>query len=466
VLLTITTTHQPATDLGYLVAKHPDRTQSFDASFGQVHICWPEAGPQRATMALLLEVDPVALVRGKERSNEDGPLAQYVNDRPYVASSFLCVAMSRVLSSALNGKCRDKPELVEQPLPLEIRLEVVPSRGGPQLIEQLFEPLGYRIEAERLPRDEQVPAWGPSGLYSLKLEHTLPLSTALRHLYVLVPALDANKHHWVAQDEIDKLLAKGQGWLADHPQRKLISYRFLRKQRSLTNRALTRLADEAGEEVEDKAPVPEHEDELERPISLNKQRQLAVLEAVARAGASTVLDLGCGGGKLLVPLLKDRRLERVVGMDVSSRALEIAERRLKLDDRPLHWGRRVELIQGSLVYADSRLKGFDAAAVIEVIEHIDPWRLPAFEHALFGHARPSTVVLTTPNREYNTLFPGLAAGRLRHPDHRFEWTREEFRAWAQRVAEEHGYSVTFSDIGNLDDTWGAPTQMGVFERCV
>ncbi|MFH1467922.1 MAG: 3' terminal RNA ribose 2'-O-methyltransferase Hen1 [Pseudomonadota bacterium] len=467
-LLTITTTHTPATDLGYLLHKHPDRVQTFDLSFGQAHVVWPEAGPERATMALLLDVDPVALVRGSERSQEGGPLDQYVNDRPYVASSFLSVALSRVFGSALNGTCAQRPALVEQPLPLEIGVEVLPARGHSGLIERLFDPLGYAVEAERLPRDEENPAWGASALYRVRLRHTLPLSAALRHLYVLLPVLDGGKHYWVAGDEVEKLLTKGEGWLAGHPEQRLISFRYLKKQRSLAQEALARLADEAEiETAEEEAPAPAAapEEAMERPLSLDKQRRQAVLEALAGDNRASVVDLGCGEGKLLVALLEDRRWERVLGVDVSLRALEIAERRLHLDRRPMHWGRRLTLIQGSLTYRDARLEGFDAAAVVEVVEHLDPGRLSAFERALFGCARPARVVLTTPNREHNVLFTGLPPGELRHPDHRFEWTRAEFAAWAGRVAEEHGYSVTFSEIGVAHPEHGAPTQMGVFDRC-
>jgi 3' terminal RNA ribose 2'-O-methyltransferase Hen1 len=123
---------------------------------------------------------------------------------------------------------------------------------------------------------------------------------------------------------------------------------------------------------------------------------------------------------------------------------------------------RVHLLHGALTYRDARLSGYDAAAVVEVIEHLDPDRLAAFERVLFGCARPQTVVVTTPNQEYNVKFPALPAGRLRHADHRFEWTRQEFQAWAERVAEQYGYRVRVQAIGEDDPVLGPPTQMGVF----
>ena len=125
---------------------------------------------------------------------------------------------------------------------------------------------------------------------------------------------------------------------------------------------------------------------------------------------------------------------------------------------------RVDLWQGALTYRDRRLRDFDAVAVVEVIEHIDPPRLGAFEDALFGDARPRAAVVTTPNVEYNPLFEGMPQDRLRHKDHRFEWTRAEFGSWCEGVASRHGYSVRLTGIGPTDETMGSPTQMAVFTR--
>jgi 3' terminal RNA ribose 2'-O-methyltransferase Hen1 len=177
-----------------------------------------------------------------------------------------------------------------------------------------------------------------------------------------------------------------------------------------------------------------------------------------------VLDLGCGEGKLLRELLRDNQFAEIVGMDVSMRTLGTARDRLNLDRLPERQVARIKLLHGSLIYRDRRLQGFDAAAVIEVVEHLDPPRLSAFERAVFEFARPKTVVLTTPNREYNVTWPNVGADKLRHPDHRFEWTRQEFREWAEGVAQRHGYSVRFVPVGVVDEMIGPPTQMAVFRR--
>ncbi|MER5507719.1 3' terminal RNA ribose 2'-O-methyltransferase Hen1 [Streptomyces sp. NPDC002766] len=474
--LTITTTgtpERPATDLGFLLHKHPDKAQAFSTSYGTAHVLYPEADDQRCTAALLLEVDAVALVRrgkGKGRGGApDAALAQYVNDRPYAASSLLAVALSGVFSSAMKGMCGARPELPGQARPLRIEVPAVPARGGPGLVRRLFEPLGWTVTAEAVALDTEFPEWGDSRYVRLLLEsETLTLAEALRHLYVLLPVLDDAKHYWVSPDEVDKLLRAGEGWLPGHPEQKLITSRYLSRRWSLTREAmerleLVRLAEADDSEVEDIDNAVEEETEAEeRPTPLAVQRRDAIIEALGAAGASRVLDLGCGQGQLVQALLKDARFTEIVGVDVSMRALTIASRRLKLDRMGERQAARVTLFQGSLAYTDKRLKGYDAAVLSEVIEHLDLPRLPALEYAVFGAARPRTVLVTTPNVEYNVRWESLPAGHVRHGDHRFEWTREEFRAWAHTVAERHGYGVEFVSVGPDDPEVGPPTQMAVF----
>jgi 3' terminal RNA ribose 2'-O-methyltransferase Hen1 len=475
VFLTISTTGtlgRPATDLGFLLHKHPDKAQAFSTSHGTAHVLYPEATAERCTAALLLEVDPVALVRrsrGKGRGGApDSALAQYVNDRPYAASSLLAVALGSVFASAMKGQCTARPESAARPMPLRIEVPVLPARGGPELVHRLFEPLGWTAVADPVPLDERFPEWGDSRYVSLALDGELRLADALRHLYVLLPVLDDAKHYWVAPDEVDKLLRAGEGWLEDHPEQRLITSRYLIRRRSLTRDALSRLelarlaeADDTEAEEIDNA-VEESADTQEKPVPLAVQRREAILDALRTAGAARVLDLGCGPGRLVGALLGEPRFTDIVGLDVSMRALNEAARRLRLDRLPERQAARVKLLQGSLAYTDSRLEGYDAAVLSEVIEHLDLPRLPALEYAVFGAARPTTVVVTTPNAEYNIRWETLPAGHVRHADHRFEWTREDFRAWARTVAERHGYDVDFRPVGPDDPEVGPPTQMAVF----
>ncbi len=460
-LLTVTTTHEPAGDLSYLLVKHPDRVHEFDLAYGTATAFFPAPG----TAALLLEVDPVGLVKARGAAGSFA-LGQYVNDRPYAASSLLAVAISRVFKSAMQGRSKDRPELVSVPIPLEIALPAVPCRGGADLAERLFVPLGWQVRAEPVPLDERFPGWGASRYVRLTLTGTATVSDALRHLYVLLPVLDDAKHYWVSADEAEKLLAAGEEWLAGHPERALIVRRYLRRSGGLVRETLARLAesDDTDPDALDNA-VPADDaapDERQEPLRVLRRR--AVIRALHEVQAARVLDLGCGDGVLVADLLDEPHVTQVVGVDVSCRALAHAERRLRLERMPERKRDRVRLIQGALTYTDDRLVGYDAAVLMEVVEHVDPGRLPALEHAVFGHARPGTVVVTTPNVEYNVRYEWLPEGQVRHADHRFEWTREEFASWAGSAADRYGYEVRIAPVGPEDPELGPATQMAVFTR--
>ncbi|NMO00358.1 3' terminal RNA ribose 2'-O-methyltransferase Hen1 [Gordonia sp. TBRC 11910] len=462
-LLTISTTHRPASDLGYLLHKHPDRLQQFTESVGTATVVYPEVSDTRCTAALFLDVDPIRLARTLGRNGRDSSLAHYVNDRPYAASSLLSVAMGKVFSTARAGTCKARPDLAASPIPLDITIPVLPCRGGPDVAHRLFAPLGWRVDAEPIALDAALPGWGASRYVSLRLSGTMRLSAALSQLYVLLPALDESKHYWQNDDEVDKLIRSGAGWLADHPEQRLIAQRYLGR-RGLVRAALERLA-ELGDDTADTFATDDEQAPAaaaERRIPLQIRRRAAVVRTIAELNAQSVLDLGCGPGQLLTDLVRDSKLTRITGLDVSSRSLEIAARRLHLDDADDRVRSRISLIQGALTYEDPRLRGYDVAVLMEVIEHIDPPRLGALEHVVFAAARPGTVIVTTPNSEYNVNYEGLTG--MRHPDHRFEWTRAEFDAWTQRVAAQHEYSVRLAGIGDVDDATGAPTQMAVFTR--
>lgn len=478
-LLTMTTDAEGASDLGYLLHKHPGRVQQFEQSFGVAHVFYPEARDERCTVALLLEVDPVALVRGKGQRDAGFSLAQYVNDRPYAASSMLAVALGRVFRTALAGRCEARPELVDRAWPLEVHAPAVPCRGGGEVAERLFGPLGWQVDATPIPLDPEIPAWGDSRYVDLRLTGTMRLADALSHLYVLLPTLDAAKHYWVGSDEVDKLVRAGGAWLAGHPAREEIARRYLAHRTTLAASAIARLAevdDATPEELDDAVPeasgdavrepmgdaVPEAVTEEEpRSVPLARLRREAVLAALREVGARSVVDLGCGEGELLSLLLAEG-FERLLGVDVSPRALTSAARRLHLDTLPDRLRSRIDLIQSSVTYTDARVAGFDAAVLTEVVEHLDPPRLAALERAVLGTAAPATVVVTTPNAEHNVRYPTLAAGAMRHRDHRFEWTREEFAAWAQAAAGRFGYTVELRPVGAVDPEVGPPTQMAVF----
>lgn len=552
-LLTISTTSRPATDLGFLLYKHPDRVQEFGQSFGTARVFYPEASEDRCTAALLLEIDPIALVRSSKRtrgSGADDSLGHYVNDRPYAASSLLAVAIGDLFRTARAGRCNARPELAASPIPLEIRLPALPCRGGGDIARRLFEPLGWQVEAVAVPLDEDFPAWGDSRYVRLTLRGEIRLADAINQLYVLLPVLDDAKHYWVADDEVDKLIRAGSGWLSVHPEKALITRRYLGRRWALARTAFARLA-ELGDDVEEALEPPVEEDltastgedsqandlvcdhgedppaaasgageadgteaadgigvggaetdqigetdpigesdqtretdgtgepseaggieapdHMERRRPLNVMRKEAVVAALEEIGARRVIDLGCGSGQLLSALLAKPVFAKVTGVDVSARALTLAARKLKLDRMPDAKRARLDLFQGALTYTDARFAGYDAAVLMEVVEHVDPPRLPALERVVFGTAKPPHVIVTTPNSEYNVRYEFLegsgspnAVPARRHPDHRFEWTRAEFTEWTAGVCGRYGYRVTLSPVGEDDPELGPPTQMAVF----
>jgi 3' terminal RNA ribose 2'-O-methyltransferase Hen1 len=452
-------------DLGYLLHKNPSRAHSFDLPFGKAHVFYPHLSADRSEACLLLDVDPIALVRGAPGSRDGGALEQYVNDRPYVASSFLSVAISRVFGTAMSGRSKERQTMADEQLDIEAIITAVPCKGGEPFLRRLFEPLGYAVDAQHHVLDEKFPEWGDGPYYTVHLRGKSRLQEILTHVYVLVPVLDAEKHYWVGKDEVEKLLKKGEGWLARHPEKEAITERYLRFDRRLAREALARLLDEdtGDPEIVEQVHLKE-EETLEAPVRLWEHRIAAVMSALRTVEARAVVDLGCGEGKLLKTLLEDRAFDRIVGMDVSWRRLEVARRRLYLDQMADGQRKRIELIHGSLMYRDKRLSGFDAATLVEVIEHLDPPRLAACERVVFEQAQPRAVIVTTPNAEYNGVFPALAAGQFRHRDHRFEWTREQFAEWATAVGGRFGYSVRFVPVGPEHPQFGAPTQMGVFTK--
>ena len=459
--LSIATTHSPATDLGFLLHKHPERVHETELPFGKAFVFYPQADEARCEAALMLDVDPIGLVRGKGHS--EGLLDAYVNDRPYAASSFLSVAMGRALRTAMTGASRERPDLAETEIPLEVIVTPLPARGGERLVHELFEPLGWTVETAAVEDGGSLTGKTPTYV-TLKLTGAARLQSLLNHLYVLIPVLDDDKHYWVGEDEVEKLLRRGEGWLDGHPARDLIVRRYLIHRRGLARDALERLAPETRDEAAEPEARVTPEAAIEAPLRLNDQRLDAVVEALRASGARAIADLGCGEGKLLQRLVRERWVERVIGVDAAARDLEWASKRLKLDQAGAPPDGRVTLLHGGITYRDRRWEDVDAVALVEVIEHLDAERLPTLEKIVFGAARPATVVVTTPNAEYNALFPNLAPGAFRHPDHRFEWTRAEFQAWAGGVSEVHGYDVAFSGIGNFDEVLGAPTQMASFTK--
>ncbi len=466
-LLTITMKGKNTQELGYLLHKNPYRPQCFELNFGKAYVFYTEISDNRTTAALLLDINPIDFARGKKGSR-DGGLFDYVNDRPYAASSFMSSAISNVFSTAMSGKCTKRQELADMPLDLEAVVHMLPIRGEESLVYEIFEPLGYEVSIEKSVLDEKFPEWGESCYIDLTIKGRVRLCGLLNHLYTLIPVMDKQKHYYISEDEIDKLIKHGEGWLDSHPAKNKIIRRYFDMRKSYANRLINRLIDD---ETVSEGSMSENEettgnaDDTNKKIPLNTLRLEAVKNAVLNSGAESVIDIGCGECRLTSMLLPEKQIKNITAADVCVRVLERAKERLNYDRMMPYRKNKLTLMQASLLYRDKRFKGFDAACVIEVIEHIDIQRIPALERVLFEYAVPHTVILTTPNKEYNVNYAAMENGELRHTDHRFEWTREEFKNWCEQVCEKFGYRVEISYIGDVDEKYGSPTQMGVFTKC-
>ena len=460
--LTITTTYSPATDLGYLLHKHPDKVQSFNISGGKAMVFYPEATEEICTATLLIEINNIDLVRVMRIPVDYSLLKHYVNDRPYVASSFMSSAISKVYGTAMNGNCKAKPELTAIEMPLQCKLSPINVKGGEEFIRRMFEPLGYDLNIHRLPIDSLSPELGNSDYYSIALKNNILLKHLLSQLYILIPVFDRQRHYWISKQNVDVLLEKGSDWLPTHPEVKVITKYYLKHIRTLTQMALDRLlADENQDSNDEQSPDPIISNVTE---NLNRQRYKTVMETLKELGGRRILDLGCGAGMLIELLLRDSQFSKIIGMDASYRSLQRAKARLYMDEMSPKMKARIDFIHGSLLYRDERLKGFDIAVIIEVIEHIDPDRLIDFEKVVFKFARPTYVILTTPNSEYNQVYGINNPSKYRHPDHRFEWSRDQFSSWVERIGSEYDYSATLQSIGDVHSEFGSPTQMAVFKR--
>ena len=430
-------------------------------SYGKAYVFYPEVSDECTTMALLLDIDPIDLARGKLGSNEGG-LFDYVNDRPYTSTSFMSTAIARIFSSAMNGRCDKKQSLADTPLNLTAKLFSLKDGGYNELAKQLFEPLGYEVSIEQYLLDDKFQEWGNSPYINLTISNTIKLCDLLNHIYVLIPVFDKQKHYYIESSEINKLLTHGQGWLENHPYKEKIVNRYFSIKKDYAKTVLENfLSNESKEEDINSNEISE---ETTKKTSLNNLRLQKVKDVVLSSGASSVIDLGCGEGKLTELLLKEPQIKKITACDVSISSLEKAAKRLHIDNMPSYKKDKLTLMQASLTYKDTRFEGFDCACIVEVIEHIDATRIPSFERIIFEFAAPKTVIITTPNKNYNVNYKTLCADKLRHNDHRFEWSKEEFENWANNICKKFSYTVELCGIGEEDEQQQTATQMGVFTR--
>jgi 3' terminal RNA ribose 2'-O-methyltransferase Hen1 len=442
-------------------------------SFGEGYVYFQENPQGDNSLSLLVDVDPLATVQGRgQLSHMDG---LYVNDRAYVPSSLLTSALTKAFGTALSGRCKERPELASTPIDWTVSVPVVTSDWRTEILWSLFGPLGYEVRMAHVEREGHRSSHPDvaSDLTGVKLCTTATMREVLSHLVVLIQVLDQDNHRWLDEQDLDPFMRRVEGWLPEHPYGMFILKRALKHQKHLIKAVIAKFPaivdsqariSSINSEMWDASQLEEYADQ---PLSLNRQRFAVVQELIERLQPRSLVDLGCGDGSFIGFLANGALLhpmERIIGMDVSASELARAKTRMEhLSSLP---GRRtpVEWLLGSLLYRDPRIKGLDMAILIEVIEHIDPWRLPALERQVFGEGGYASIVVTTPNREFNLIYGLSEEHSLRHRDHRFEWTRQEFQEWVQKIASQYGYEWQIQGIGTVSLDHGSPSQMVLFQK--
>ena len=402
-LLTITYEPEPgpdegvgvdATVFGYLLHKHPAKVQTFSAPVGEIHVLYPEATARRCTVAVLLEVDPVGLVRNKRFRGDSGSLDHYVNDRPYVASSMLAVALGTVFRTAMTGRSDSYAELAAAPLPLRVEIPVASSRGDEEnLIRRVFEPCGWAVTEHRIPLDVDPPEWGPSRYSAVTLTgriragrgaaSAVRAAAGARRCQAL---LGRRRRGRQAAARAEGLAARPPGARADHPALPAAPAFAGPHCRGPAHRA-------------DRGRDRRRGGERDRGTSQaarRRARETRSSTCCAIEGACSVVDMGCGEGALLRGWRRILGSRRIVGVDVSARSLDGGAGHAARHRRPTAERERIVLLHGSVVYRDERLAGYDAMVLMEVVEHVDPSRLAALEDAVFGRRGTTAVMVTTP----------------------------------------------------------------------
>jgi 3'' terminal RNA ribose 2''-O-methyltransferase Hen1 len=455
-LLTITYKGKDTQDLGYMLFKNPNRPQSVKLTTGSAYVYYPKVSDEETTIALLLDINSLDLAKGeKGKDVQPQSLFDYVNDRPYVASSFLATAMNKVFGTAISGRGDEYQELVDSKLNLSATIHMFPCPVDKERINKVFEPLGYEVNYETFLLDNKFPEWGDSKYVNLTVSGNVVLRDLLKQIILLIPVFDKFKHYDVSnQDELNKLLKLGDGWLSDHPEKDFIVNRYLQFKKGLVNKAQEHLKSDVDEIEEsiDKAVTEKEE-------SLNTTRFNSVINELIKIEAKSVLDIGCSNGKLLEAIRDKMPNIKLAGIDVHLKAVSIADKMANKKDLD-----KIDFFQSSILYKDKRFKGYDAVTAIEVMEHIDEFKLYLFEKVLFGYINPRVAILTTPNKDYNENYDNINNKGLRHFDHRFEFTKREFESWVTKICSKYGYIYFFKSIGKADEKDQQPTLMVTFMK--
>ncbi|WP_310831561.1 3' terminal RNA ribose 2'-O-methyltransferase Hen1 [Paenibacillus pedocola] len=460
--------------LSHLLAKNPNNLYDRTEKEARVRIVFTVSSEEETEAVIYVTPDPIELVKGDSSAHND--ITQYINDREFVTSSLFCSYIRPALGTALNGKPKEAyMPWVGKPLKLELTFGPVASNLPDRTLEELFTALGYEVQLERGDAEYSFALKTRSSARYIKLAGEQTLQTALQQLFVLIPALDDYKHYYISDDEVDKIRRYGAGWLEEHPQRSLILKRTLRfagaikqyeamaakEKRSTAENSVDSEDVPAAVTVSGESAVTEMQEEPK--IRLNDLRYAAIAAAVEELYAkATIVDFGSGEGKLSAKLSSVPGVREIKAVEPSAASqLRAMDRFAKLADKP---GIIVpDPVTGSLFYFDESLRGKDVMILCEVIEHIDEYRLARVMENIFAEYAPKTLIVTTPNKDYNAVYE-MEQEELRHGDHRFEWGRKAFSVWCARWTETFDYTAELTGIGEGSVEFGYPTQMAIFTK--
>ncbi|PYF06198.1 3' terminal RNA ribose 2'-O-methyltransferase Hen1 [Ureibacillus chungkukjangi] len=443
--LTIRGTGQDIQVISYLLAKNPNNLYERRVSGHLVRMFFSQFSEEEVEVTFFVTPDPIELSRNNSKVYD---ITSYINDREFVVSSIFCTFLRTALGTALNGKPVEEYEpWVNHPFPLEFSFGPVASQLTDQDIQSLFQPLGYAVEITYGEADYNMDFKSKSSARFITLKGSTTLQMGLRQLFVLIPVLDNYKHYYIDEQEVEKIVRYGEGWLDKHPKREFILRQALRFK-------------EVYGQFENQHTKKENESSPK--LRLNDLRYDKIVGKVNQLKRKeTVVDLGSGEGKLSEKLGFIDGVKEILAVEPSESATLKALKRFEKAAQDKNFVKPRQIF-GSLFYYDERLKGKDVLILCEVIEHIDEYRLPKIIQTILQDYRPRTLIITTPNQEYNEVY-GMG-GDYRHPDHRFEWTREEFQTWCKTQNENHEYNIAFDGIGEEHELHGYPTQMCLFTR--
>ena len=418
--LSIYSKTKEAKAISYLLAKNPNNVYERYSKNHAVRFVYHKMSDEELYATIFVTPDPLALVNHEKAYD----ITHYINDREFAVSTIFLSLIRSALGTALNGKPKEEYETyVQQPFPFTFEIGPVSTSMSDEDIYALWQPLGYDVSIQVISNEKRA--------RFLILTNTITLQQALQQIFILIPVMDDYKHYFIDEKEQERLERYGEGWLDTHPMRNIIYKRALRFRHLLNE-----------------APKEKH-------TSLNTMRYEAIVNQVKQLQHSIVIDMGAGEGKLTEQLAQIKTIDKLYAVDPSNAALMKMTKRFS----DAEFSVTPTIQWGSLYYEEDNFRKADVFILCEVIEHINEDRLPQLMHLITDTYAPKSIIITTPNAEYNRVYE---LQQMRHDDHRFEWTRAQFKAWCSKVSPQ--YELHFEGIGVEHPAYGTPTQMCVMTR--